>query len=181
MWSRVFSCYDNFPALQSFTANQEPDGNWIVVGLSDTTQYGLWRVNAVTGEARALDLQASRAATNCSSRDAGADVAGIPQSTAALRVWSSVYDCFTPSPEFSSFVVRLESSKLAIVEGRGETTVDVEVQRIVSGTTETFTEERVERVFYGLWLVNRNGLVITPWDAVARSTAIKSCYQDPFG
>ena len=181
VWSRVYSCYDNFPELDSFTANREPDGDWVMVGLSDTTQYGLWRVLSADGDVRALDGQASRAANACGLRDAGVDVTGITQGAAALRVGSAVYDCFTPSPEFVSFVERLESSKLVIVEGRGETTTEVEVQRIVSGTTETFTEERIERVFYGMWLVETKNLTISPWGSVARATVVKSCFQVPFG
>ena len=181
VWSRVYSCYDNFPELDSFTANREPDGDWVVVGLSDTTQYGLWRVLSADGDVRALDGQASRAANACGLRDAGVDVTGVTQGAAALRVWSAVYDCFTPSPEFASFVERLESSKLVIVESRGETTTEVEVQRIVSGTTETFTEDRIDRVFYGMWLVETKNLTISPWDSVARATALKSCFQVPFG
>ena len=182
VWVSVYNCYDHFPVLESFTANQDLSSNWVVEGKSETTQYGLWRVNANTGEAVALDLLARYAATNCTQRNAGTTVQTIPPTSAALRVWSAVYDCFkNPSPEFSSFTVRLESSELALVEGRAETTIEVTVTRIVDGATEEFIDERTVIFYYGLWLVDANGFAITPWDAVARATAAKSCFQEPFG
>ena len=181
VWVSVYNCYDHFPELTSFTGLQDESGNWVVEGRSPITQYGLWRVNATTGQPIALDLLAREAVTACNARtDAAFPVVATIQQ-AALRVWSATYDCFIPSPGFDTFTVRMDSPQRWLVEGREIVTIEVEVQRVVSGTTETFTEERTSTVFYGLWMVDSSSGEITAWDDLAKSTAVRSCFKDPFG
>lgn len=50
VWVSVYNCYDHFPDLTSFIGRQDESGNWVVEGRSPITQYGLWRVNATTGQ-----------------------------------------------------------------------------------------------------------------------------------
>ncbi len=193
VWSNVYSCYDHFPELLSFTSNQDENGNWIVEGRSAAIEeensarkavffYGLWRVNAVSGEIVARDAQANRAAFACAQQNSGsteltADL--IPLNVASLQVWTAVYDCFNPRPEFSSFTMRRESTARHIVEGRFDNTVVTVGEIIVSGTPTPTETTTTETVFYGLWFVDPDSFEITPWDSLAKSTAAKSCYQLP--
>jgi hypothetical protein len=193
IWSRVYSCYDHFPERASFTGIRDQNGNWLVEGRSapvveeNSSQsavffYGLWRVLAADGKDFALDAQATHAASSCRQRNAGtsevsADI--IPVDVPALQVWTAVYDCFNPRPEFSSFTVRRESTTRHIVEGRFDNTVIIIGEIIVSGTPTPTETTFIETVFYGLWFVDPETFEITPWNSLAKSTAVKSCYQLP--
>lgn len=193
IWSRVYSCYDHFPVRSSFTAISDENGNWVVEGRSaplvEETRsavffYGLWRINAVTGQDFALDFQANRAASACGQRDAGTRVISaeaIPLEVASVLVWAAVYDCFNPRPEFSSFTVRRQNPGTAIVEGRTLPAAERETTSVNGEVTTVVTESVGVTVteFYGLWFVDESTSQITPWDSLAVATAARSCFKVP--
>ena len=95
-------------------------------------------------------------------------------------VWVATYDCFDdPKPTTLSFTAFQDTPQRWLVEGRDTIVVEVEVQRVVDGATETSIEERTQTILYGLWLVDTNTAVITPWDQLATLTAFNACYQAP--
>jgi len=189
VWAAAYNCYDHFPELASFTAYQYDPERWVVEGKSENTHYGLWQVDSATGEITPLDQLAEEAAAVCELpaptlppvvRRAVFFPPVVTGEQAELRVWIAVYDCFDPRPERASFTVYVDNPQRWLVEGRGEETVEVLVERVVGGTTETFTEERTVTVYYGLWVVDATTAEITAWDQLAReTTANEACYQTP--
>ena len=186
VWVAVFNCYDHFPELESFTAHEDNPLSWVVEGRSDITQYGLWMVDTLTGEISPADQLAEKAAATCVLPAEAAFPAVVAALQAELLVWAAVYDCFEfdyPKPRTTTFEAYQDNPQRWLVEGRDDVIVEVEVEIVAvdveGGTTETFVEERQQTVFYGLWLVDTSTGAITPWDALARTTAFNPCYQRP--
>ena len=184
VWIAVFNCYDHFPALESFTAYEDSPFRWVVEGKSDITQYGLWLVDIQTGEISPADQLAEKAAATCELPAQAAFPAVVAALQAELLVWAAVYDCFDfdyPKPKTTTLKAYQDNPQRWLVEGRDDVVVEVEVESVLDSgsTTETFIEEREQTVFYGLWLVDTSTGAITPWDALARTTAFNPCYQSP--
>ena len=178
VWVRVFNCYDHFPELGSFTAQQFGPLSWVVEGKSPITHYGLWLVDGVSGGISPLDQLAEQAAASCDLPATASFPAVVDSQQAALRVWAAVYDCFTPRPKATEFNVFVDSPQRWLVEGRGEVTIKVQVEKKVEDdTTETFEEERTITIFYGLWVVDTTTGAITPWDFLARDLQRQICYR----
>jgi len=187
-WMSVFDCYDHFPKLASFTAHEDAPHGWIVEGNSDITHYGIWQVDAQTGEITPSDILAIEASATC--RQPPLEVVPRPVSDASfpaavtleqaeLLVWFAVYDCFSPNPTSGGFTAFQDNPQRWLVEGKDTITIEVEVERVVGDTTETFTESRTDSVSYGLWLVDTSTATVRPWSDLARTTAVRSCYQTP--
>ena len=184
----IFDCYDHFPQLVSFTVHDDAPRGWVVEGNSAITHYGIWQVDAQTGEITPSDLLAKEANATC--RQPPPQVAPRPflaasfpsvvtAEQAGLLVWFAVYDCFFPSPNSTAFIAFQDNPQRWLVEGKDTVTTEVEVTRVVGGTTETFVEERTVSVSYGLWLVDTSTATASPWSNLARTTAARSCYQTP--
>jgi len=136
-------------------------------------------VDGISGEIAALDQMAKEAAIICGLRDDASFPPAFTGEQAELRVWAAVYDCFDPKPERTSFTFFVDNPQRWLIEGRGEETVEVQVEQVVGGVTESFTEERTETVYYGFWMVDATTAEITPWDRLARETEERICYQTP--
>ena len=184
----IFDCYDHFPELASFTAHEDAPHGWVVEGNSAITHYGIWQVDAQTGEITPSDILAIQASATC--RQPAAAVVARPQSDASfpavvtleqaeLLVWFAVYDCFSPNPKSTAFTAFQDNPQRWLVEGKDTVTTEVEVTRVVGDTTETFVEERTSSVSFGLWLVDTSTATASPWSDLARTTAARSCYQTP--
>lgn len=157
VWADVYSCYDHFPEVASFTARPDGPTRWIVEGRGNSgtaTVYGLWSVEALSGTITPIDALALRAKESC----VPSAVVLTPEQ-AALRVWLATYQCFTPRPEFGSFTGYQDNPQRWIVEGR-----------LVDGNTTTL---------YGLWLVDTETGRVQPWDQLASSKAGQSCIGRP--
>ncbi len=157
VWVTVYECYEDFPDFSSFTGRQGIQNTWIVEGRSGLIVYGLWQVNAVTGEVMPLDDRAQRALEACGLR-AGPVVVTSEQAT--IRVWVATYDCFTPHQPLNVFTAAQESPRQWIVEGRGAVNPQ-------TGFAD----------LYGLWLVDTDSGVITGHDTLAVSTRQQSCFK----
>ena len=179
VWVNVFNCYDHFPDLASFAAHPDDVGRWIVEGKSAITHYGLWQVNAVTAVISPLDLLAKEAAAVCGVPDQASFPAVVTGEQAGLLVWIASYDCFDPRPAVESFTFYQENPQRWLVEGKEIVTVEVAVERVVGGTTETFVEERTQLAHYGLWIVDTSTAIITPWDDLAEASSTQQCYRQP--
>ena len=101
--------------------------------------------------------------------------AGIPEpKTLATTASAEII-----SPKSTAFSTFQDNPQRWLVEGKDTVTTEVEVTRVVGGTTETFVEERTVSVSYGLWLVDTSTATASPWSNLARTTAARSCYQTP--
>ena len=155
VWASVYGCYGHFPEASSFTATPDGPTRWIVEGRSADTVYGVWSVDAMTGNITPSDQVAEQVTEKCIPTPVV-----LTAEQAALRVWLATYKCFVPSPLFSAFSGYQDNPQRWIVEGRFE--VDPE-------TT----------IMYGLWLVKTDTGNIEPWDALASQTAAKICFSHP--
>ncbi len=178
VWATVFDCFGHFPSLESFAAYQDTPERWVVEGKSTITHYGLWLVDAFTGEIIPADSIARETTETCVMLARASSQAVITGQQAALLVWVASYDCFEdPKPTTTSFTSFQDTPQRWLVEGRDSIIVEVEVEKVVGDTTETSIEERIETALYGLWLVDTNTAAITPWDQLARFTSLRPCYQ----
>ena len=175
VWTKVYGCYEDFPAFESFSGRAGLQDSWIVEGKSETTQYGLWEVDAASGAITPRDGIAERVDASCPT-DVQPTVVALEE--AAIRAWVASYDCFTPHPLFGSFTTRQEDPRQWIVEGRGTVTLEVDVTVETEGGTETFTETRTETAFYGLWLVDTETGVVTGADILAKTMAADDCFKE---
>jgi hypothetical protein len=161
VWSGVYSCSQDFPTLESFIARQDASNIWLVEGRTDVTSYGLWAVDAYTGDVEPRDERAKLVFASC---DAGP--IAVTGEQASVRVWVATYDCFGSPPPLIAFHAAQESPSRWVVEGRIEL-VDINTGASL-GTT-----------LYGLWLVETDTGAITGLDTAARATRIQDCFQ-PF-
>ena len=185
VWISVYNCYGHFPESSSFQAFQDTPTNWTVEGKSTITHYGLWSVDAVTEAITPIDELAIQAQERCTTTATLPAVVSGEQ--AQLRVWIAIYDCYPlpqettsplPRPASGVFTAYQESLQRWVVEGVLLTTLAVEVtQPAQGGGTETFIEERITRVFYGLWEVDTNTGSITARDTDARDIQALSCFN----
>ena len=185
VWVHIYNCYKTFPALDSFTAyEKEPGaGVWIVEGVAEDARYGLWEVDSrIQGSSEQItpvDQLAKQVEAPCNLPPGASFSPVITNEQAALRVWAAVYDCFTPRPENTNFKVLVDNPQRWLVEGRGEETIEVQVEKTEGGVTEVFTEERTTTVFYGLYIVDATTGLIIPWDTLAIGTGVQPCYRPP--
>ncbi len=114
------------------------------------TSYGLWGVDAITGDVDPRDERARQVFASC---DAGP--IALTGAQAAVRVWVATYDCFSAPPRLDAFSSAQESPSRWVVEGR------------------------IDEVLYGLWLVETDTGSMTGLDTLARSTHSQACFQ-PF-
>lgn len=161
VWSGVYSCSQDFPALSSFTARLDASDVWLVEGRTDVTSYGLWGVDAITGDVDPRDERARLVFASC---DAGP--IAVTGDQAAVRVWVATYDCFGSPPSLDAFRSAQESPSRWVVEGRTEL---IEVE----------TGASLGTVLFGLWLVETDTGSITGLDETARSLRSQQCFQ-PF-
>jgi hypothetical protein len=159
VWSGVYSCSQDFPELSAFTARLDASNVWLVEGRTDVTSYGLWGVDAITGDVDPRDERARLVFASC---DAGP--IALTGDQAAVRVWVATYDCFGSPPPLIAFQAAQESPSRWVVEGRIEL-VDLETGASL-GTT-----------LYGLWLVETDTGSITGLDGFARNTRSLDCFQ----
>ena len=152
VWSGVYSCSQDFPSLSSFTARLDASNVWLVEGRTDVTSYGLWGVDAITGDVDPRDERARLVFASC---DAGP--IAVTGDQAAVRVWVATYDGFTPAPSLDVFRSAQESPSRWVIEGR-----------IGDGA-----------ILFGLWLVETDTGSITGLDEIARSVRTQGCFQ-PF-
>ncbi len=152
VWSGVYSCSQDFPSLSSFTARLDASNVWLVEGRTDVTSYGLWGVDAITGDVDPRDERARLVFASC---DAGP--IAVTGNQAAVRVWVATYDCFTPAPSLDVFRSAQESPSRWVIEGR-----------VGDGA-----------ILFGLWLVETDTGSITGLDEIARSVRTQGCFQ-PF-
>ncbi len=179
VWLAGYNCYGVFPEAESFIGYPYGAGKWVVEGKSSTTHYGLWEVGSITGSITPLDQIAAQAAVKCSLPAPASFPAAVTGEQAELRVWIAIYDCIAPKPKRTSFKVYVDNPQRWLVEGKEDITVEVEVERVVGGVTERFTETRTVTSYYGLWTVDATSVTIAPWDLLARATAGKTCYRTP--
>ena len=161
VWSGVYSCSQDFPSLASFTARPDVGGLWLVEGRTEVTSYGLWEVEAATGNVQARDERARQVEASC-----GASPVTLTGEQAAVRVWVATYDCFGEPPPLFAFTSAQETPHRWVVEGRASV-IDIE-----TGAT-------IGTVLYGLWLVETDTGSITGLDAMARNLRSLECFQ-PF-
>ena len=159
VWVAVYNCYRYWPDVTSFAARQESPGRWIVEGNSETTQYGLWAIDAFTAEIAPLDPLAQGAASNCYvPPETVTSIVVTTAKVASHRIWVAVYSCFDPRPSNAAFTAFQDSPESWVVEGT--------VQG-VTGVAGVEGEAGVEGVNYGLWLVDSATAEITPLDEKA--------------
>ena len=175
VWTSVYGCFQEFPSFESFAGRPGLEGNWIVEGKSGTSQYGLWEVDAVTGEPSPRDDLARQVSESCATE---VQPAVVTSEEASIRAWVAAYDCFSPRPTFDAFTTRQEDPRQWIVEGRGTVEVEVEVTVDTGSGTETFTETRTQTAFYGLWLVDTETGRVRGLDNVARAQAVNTCFKE---
>ena len=72
---------------------------------------------------------------------------------------------------------RGESAERWVVEGKGDTTLEVEVTVTEQGATETFTEQLTNLTYSGLWEVDTDTGEITARDSEARSIQELGCFN----
>ena len=166
VWVSVYSCYGHFPLSSSFSATLETPVQWVVEGRSGTTIYGLWSVDAVSGEIEPIDEVARQAKEDCLL--APEVPVSFTPAQASLRAWLAVYECFEPPPKFEFFVGQQLTPQRWVVEGR-------EVQE----EEEFDIGPKKPDVLYGLWLVDTDTGQILPWDSLAILTAGRSCFKQP--
>lgn len=155
VWSSIYDCSQDFPELANFVAYQYVNSTWMVEGKTADTQYGLWQVNAITGDVEPIDDHARRVVESC---DATPIV--MTASQAEIRVWVATYGCYpSPAPELAVYQAAQESSHRWVVEGR----------RATAGSGAVAT--------YGLWLVETDSGEITGLDAYARNMRAQACFQ----
>ena len=160
VWTGVYDCSQDFPDVASFIGREYVNGSWVVEGKSELTAYGLWEVDAYTGDVFPLDGLANAVVASC---DATPIV--LTGSQAAIRVWVASYDCYgAVPPRLEAFVAAQESPHRWVVEGR-ETTIDP-LTGVILGQT-----------LLGLWLVETDSGAITGLDASARSMRAQACFQ----
>jgi hypothetical protein len=167
VWVRVYSCYSTFPELSNFVAYEQGDGKWVVEGKSNTTQFGLWQVDGMSGSISPMDGLALQAAAECSLSTSSSFPPAVLGTQAELRVWAAVYDCFN-HPQRTSFTSYTDSPQRWLVEGRQE-----EVRDPLTGTVITPAE------FFGVWTVDAVSGEIRPWDGEANGKFLLSCFKSP--
>ena len=175
VWTSVYGCFEEFPAFTSFSGRAGLQGSWIVEGRSATTQYGLWEVDAVSAAITARDEIAKQVQEACPT-DVQPTV--VTAEEASIRTWVAAYDCFTPRPLFDAFTTRQEDPRQWIVEGRGTEEIEVDVEIVTEGGTETFTEIRTVTAFYGLWLVDTETGSVSGVDNLAIAMATDICFKE---
>jgi hypothetical protein len=159
VWSGIYDCSQDFPELNDFTARQYVNQKWLVEGKAETTQYGLWEVDAATGNVTPVDGHAQAIFESC---DATPIVMNAQQ--AQIRIWVATYDCHVGSkPPLTAYSAQQESPHRWVVEGRmtipasgGNPPVDV---------------------LLGLWQVETDSGAITGLDAFARNMRAQACFQ----
>jgi hypothetical protein len=161
VWSGVYSCSQDFPALSSFTARLDASDVWLVEGRTDATSYGLWGVDSITGDVEPRDERAKLVFASC---DAGP--IAVTGAQAAVRVWVATYDCFGSPPALGAFTSAQESPSRWVIEGRTDL-VDSEAGGSLGS------------ILFGLWLVETDTGSITGLDATARGLRSQDCFQ-PF-
>ena len=167
VWVSVYACYGHFPVKGSFTATDHGSDRWIVEGRSSDTMYGLWSVDASSGEISPVDQLARQARDNCQGTPEVPIALNAEQ--AALRVWMAAYQCFTPRPRSTSFVGHLVNPQRWVVEGR----------QVQEQQDEDSGGPKLPDVLYGFWLVDTDTAEIQPWDALATSKAGLTCFKHP--
>jgi hypothetical protein len=90
VWSGLYSCSQDFPSLGSFIARADVGGIWLVEGRTEVTSYGLWEVEALTGDVRPRDDRARQVSASC-----GTTPIVLTGSQATARNLRS-RDCFQP-------------------------------------------------------------------------------------
>ncbi len=153
VWSGIYSCSQDFPALDDFNGTLDVNDTWLVEGRTDVTSYGLWRVDAMTVAVEPADDRARSVFGSCD-----ASPITLTGQQAAVRVWVATYDCYVEPPPLNAFNAAQESPHRWVVEGR---------------------EKGEPDSLYGLWLVETNTGDITGLDALARGTRALGCFQ-PF-
>ncbi|MBI4199313.1 MAG: hypothetical protein HY535_02405, partial [Chloroflexi bacterium] len=184
LWVQVYGCYDHFPQASSFTAYPDRPGRFVVEGRSEESYYGLWAVDTQTGQVTPLDALAKHTAETCRPPVNPSSAPGpLPQvvvaQQATIRIWISLYNCFSPPPALSNFTAYTAGPQQWVVEGRKETIAGKTVERKVGDTTETFTETQDKVDSYGVWLVKTATGALEPWDASAKTIAKDTCFQPP--
>ena len=168
VWITMYSCYGHYPLLASFSATEEGKNRWSVEGRSADTVYGLWSVDAVTGEITPADVVALNAQQECDLTPEVPVVLDAEQ--AALRVWMASYQCFEPRPKAEFFTGHQINPQRWIVEGR-------EVQK--EATEGALTVENRDDRLYGFWRVDADTATIEPWDLLAQRMAASPCFNPP--
>ena len=168
VWISVYNCFGNFPQIESFTATEDGPTRWVVEGRSEATVYGLWLVDAVTGEIIPADEVARKAESECLTTPEVP--VSLTAEQASLRAWMAAYQCFNPPPELSSFNALPLTPQRWVVEGRK---VAVEIE------SEGGPAQQTEEVFYGFWQVDTDTGEIQPWDNLAESLTKVSCFKQP--
>ena len=159
VWVAVYNCYRYWPDVTSFVARQESPERWIVEGNSETTQYGLWAIDAFTAQITPLDPLAQGAASNCYvPPETVTSIVVTTAEVASHRVWVAVYSCFDPRPSNKAFTAFQDSPESWVVEGKVETVTGV------GGVEGEAGVEGVKSANYGLWLVDSATAEITPLD-----------------
>ena len=161
VWSGVYRCSQDFPSLASFTAREDVGGVWLVEGRTAATSYGLWEVEAATGDVRPRDERARQVSASCD-----ASPVALSGEQAVVRVWVATYDCFGSPPPLSAFTAAQESPHRWVVEGR----VDL---------VDPATGVPLGSTLFGLWLVETDTGGITGLDSTARNVRSLPCFQ-PF-
>jgi hypothetical protein len=169
VWISVYNRYHHWPESSAFTAYfDEGLQRWIVEGRSAIANYGLWLVDATTGEITPWDKLAKQAAESDTPMPTV-----LTAEQATIRVWVSIYDCFDARPSYSDFTAYQESPQRWVVEG---IKVD-KSQTVVDGVL--LTEEERTDIYYGLWLVDTDTARVVPWNTVARQIAARICFKTP--
>jgi hypothetical protein len=160
VWAGVYNCSQDFPSLSSFIARRDVGGVWLVEGRTPVTAYGLWEVDAASGEVRARDDRARQVESSCD-----ASPVALSGEQASVRVWVATYDCFGSPPPLAAFEAAQESPHRWVGEGR---TALIDSATGAMGAT-----------LFGLWLVESDTGALTGLDSTARNLRSQDCFQ-PF-
>ena len=182
VWSGVYSCSQDFPALSDFSAILDVKNQWLVEGRTDVTSYGLWRVDALTGEVEPLDERARLVFGSCD-----ASVTTLTGEQAAVRVWVATYDCFaapdpapTPTPTSGATPTPVPTPTPGPEPTPHPDSPPLEAFTAAQETPYRWVVEgREDTRLMGLWLVETDTGDITGLDAEARGLRALACFQ-PF-